>query len=104
MQANMNINFEYHDVKASERLEKVVTEKLENLHTKFEMIVGADVFFKTENTSSDETGMICNIRLSLPGPRLFAEASHDNFTSSISESIQDLDKQLTKKKGKMTNY
>ncbi|TXD50328.1 MULTISPECIES: ribosome hibernation-promoting factor, HPF/YfiA family [unclassified Polaribacter] len=100
----MNINFEYHDVKASKRLEEVVTEKLENLHNKFEMVIGADVFFKTENTSSDETGMICNIRLSLPGPRLFAEASHDNFISSISESINDLEKQLTKKKGKMNNH
>lgn len=99
----MKINFEYHNVKASERLEALVTEKLENLRVKFEMIVGADVFFKTENTSSKETGMICNIRLSLSGPRLFAESSHDNFTSSILESINDLEKQLTTKKGKMAN-
>ena len=100
----MNINFEYHNVEASKRLEEFATEKLKSLYTKFQMIIRADVFFKTENTSSDETGMICNIRLSVPGPRLFAEASHDNFTSSISESINDLDRQLTKKKGKMMSY
>ncbi|TXD49230.1 ribosome hibernation-promoting factor, HPF/YfiA family [Polaribacter sp. IC073] len=100
----MNINFEYHNVEASERLEASVTEKLKYLYTKFEMITRADVFFKTENTSSDKTGKICNIRLSVPGPRLFAEASHDNFVSAISESISDLEKQLTKKKGKMMDH
>lgn len=100
----MNINFEYHDVEASKRLEDFATEKLESLYQKFEMIVRADVFFKTENTYSDETGMICNIRLSVPGPRLFAEASHDNFIDSISESVSDLEKQLKKKKGKMATY
>ncbi|AUC84350.1 ribosomal subunit interface protein [Polaribacter sp. ALD11] len=100
----MNINFEYHDVEASERLEAFATEKLGHLYTKFQMIIRADVFFKIENTSSDETGKICSIRLSVPGPRLFAEASHDNFVSSITEAINDLDKQLTKKKGKMMSH
>ncbi|WP_405604986.1 ribosome hibernation-promoting factor, HPF/YfiA family [Polaribacter sp. Asnod1-A03] len=100
----MIINFEYHDVDASKRLEEYAKEKLEKLYNKFQMIVRADVFFKTENTSSDTTGMICNIRVSVPGPRLFAEASHDNFISSINESIQELDKQLTKKKDKMATY
>jgi putative sigma-54 modulation protein len=100
----MTINFEYHDVEGSERLEAYTTEKLEKLYNKFQMIVRADVFFKTENTSSDNTGMICNIRLSVPGPRLFAEASHDNFISSINESVKDLDTQLNKKKDKMSIY
>lgn len=100
----MNINFEYHDVEASKRLEQLATEKLEQLYTKFQMIIRADVFFKTENTTSRDTGMICNIRLSVPGPRLFAEASHDNFESSILESVSDLEKQLAKKKGKMNEF
>nr|WP_298993083.1 ribosome-associated translation inhibitor RaiA [uncultured Polaribacter sp.] len=100
----MEIVFEYHDVESSKRLEDFVKEKLEALHHKYEMIVRADIFFKTENTSSDETGKICNIRLSVPGPRLFAEASHDNFMKSISESINDLEKQLLKKKGKLKTY
>lgn len=100
----MNINFEYHNVEASNRLEEYTKDKLEKLYHKFQMIVRADVFFKMENTSSDKTGMICNIRLSVPGPRLFAEASHEDFISSINESVSDLEKQLTKKKGKMMTY
>lgn len=100
----MNINFEYHDVEASDRLEAYAKEKLEKLYDKFQMIVRVDVFFKTENTSSDETGMICNIRVSVPGLRIFAEASHDNFITSINESVKDLEKQLTKKKEKLSTY
>jgi len=100
----MEIVYEYHNVEASKRLETFVSEKLNNLCKKYEMIVRADVFFKTENTSSDETGKICSIRLSVPGPRLFAEASQSNFINSISESINDLETQLRKKKGKMTSY
>ncbi|WP_430411971.1 ribosome hibernation-promoting factor, HPF/YfiA family [Kordia sp.] len=100
----MEIIFEYHNVTASEALENFATEKINKLVEKYQMVIRADVFFKTENTTSDETGMICNIRLSLPGPRLFAEASHSNFRDSISESINDLERQLRKRKEKMINY
>lgn len=100
----MKVIFEYHDVEASERLESYAKEKLETLFNKFQMIVRADVFFKTENTSSDETGRICNIRLSVPGPRLFAEANNENFIISIKESVKELDRQLTRKKEKMMSY
>ncbi|MFX0556934.1 HPF/RaiA family ribosome-associated protein [Maribacter sp. CXY002] len=100
----MNINFEYDDVKASNRLEIMAASKLEKLLDKFDFIVRADVFFKKENTSSPETGMICNIRLSAPGPRLFAESSNANFETSIAASIDDLHRQLQKRKAKMKPY
>ncbi|OBX23661.1 MULTISPECIES: ribosome hibernation-promoting factor, HPF/YfiA family [Bizionia] len=100
----MQIIFEYHDVKASSTLEETAKNKLEELGTKFDMVIRADVFFKTENTTSNNTGKICNIRLSLPGPRIFAEASHDNFKDSILESINDLERQLRKVKEKMKNH
>ncbi|MBA6314468.1 ribosome hibernation-promoting factor, HPF/YfiA family [Cellulophaga baltica] len=100
----MQIIYEYHDVASSDRLEAIVKEKLDKLKDKYDMLIRADVFFKEENTSSDETGKICNIRLSLPGPRLFAESSHDNFQSSISETINELERQLRKKKEKMQQH
>ena len=100
----MDIIFEYHNVTASESLEAFAKEKLNQLGEKYQMIIRADVFFKTENTTSDETGMICNIRLSLPGPRLFAEASHETFRESIMESVSDLERQLRKRKEKMATH
>lgn len=100
----MDINFEYDNVNASPRLEELVTEKLNKLVDKYDFIVRADVFLKTENTSSNDTGMICNIRLSIPGPRLFAESSHESFEASIKESVKDLDRQLKKRKEKMKSH
>ncbi|WP_431134159.1 ribosome hibernation-promoting factor, HPF/YfiA family [Psychroserpens mesophilus] len=100
----MKVIFEYHDVSPSESLEAFTKEKLEPLFTRFEFVIRADVFFKTENTSSDETGKICGIRLSAPGPRLFAEASHDEFHASVVETIDELMRQLKKRKEKMKTY
>jgi len=100
----MEIIYEYDGVTASERLESYTEEKLKKLHAKFDDIIRADVFLKQENTSSDETGMICNIRLSLPGPRIFAEASNQTFEESVNESISELQRQLKKRKEKMKTY
>ncbi|MCB0749528.1 MAG: ribosome-associated translation inhibitor RaiA [Ignavibacteriae bacterium] len=100
----MEIVFEYDDIKQSDTLEALVKEKLDKLAHKYQMIVRADVFIKEENTKSPDTGKICNIRLSLPGPRLFAESSHNNFESSVLESVQELERQLKKRKEKMNSY
>ncbi|QLG46949.1 ribosome hibernation-promoting factor, HPF/YfiA family [Costertonia aggregata] len=100
----MNINFEYDGVTASKRLEALAEKKINKLVDKYDFIVRADVFFKKENTSSPETGMICNIRLSAPGPRLFADASKSSFEASITESTDELERQLRKRKDKMKSY
>jgi len=100
----MQTVFEYHDVATSVNLENLAKEKLDKLGEKYDMVIRADVFFKEENTTSDDTGKICNIRLSLPGPRLFAEASHNNFANSIGEAVNDLERQLRKRKEKMREY
>lgn len=96
----MNINFEYHDVTASNRLEENARKLLDKLGKKYDSIIRADVFFKTENTPSPDTGMVCGIRLSVPGPRLFAETSHKNFDTALLKTIDDLERQLKKNKEK----
>ena len=96
----MNIIFEYHNVSASARLEEFTSKHINKLVDKYDFIVRADVFFKTENTPEENKGKICNIRLSAPGPRLFAEASHGSFEASIKESVGDLERQLRKRKEK----
>ncbi len=100
----MTTNFEYHDISASERLEAFTEEKLKPVFKRYEFVTRADIFFKKENTSSDETGMKCGIRLSAPGPRLFAESSHDNFEQSVAETVTELLRQLEKRQAKMKNY
>lgn len=97
----MQIIFEYHDVTASDRLENIAKEKLDHLHKKFNFIHRADVFFKVQNRS-DDMEQICDIRISMPGPRLFASTHAENFESAIVETVRDLDNQLQKTKEKMS--
>ena len=48
--------------------------------------------------------MIAEIRLSAPGPRLFAESSKGNFEHSVAEVIDELKVQLDKRKAKMSSH
>ncbi|MFD1061822.1 HPF/RaiA family ribosome-associated protein [Winogradskyella litorisediminis] len=98
------IIFEYNGVTQSDALETYTKNKLERIFNRFEFVHRADVFFKTENTSSDETGMIAGIRLSAPGPRLFAESSKDEFQPAVAECVDELLKQLEKRKASMQTY
>jgi putative sigma-54 modulation protein len=100
----MNINFEYHNVSASNRLEILAAEKLTKLENKYDFIVNADVYFKKENTSSPESGMICSMRVNTPGPTLFSEVSSGSFEASIAKAISDLKTQLQKRKDKMQTH
>ena len=100
----MQIVFEYHDVNASLDLENRVKERLDKLGARYDSVIRADVFFKEAQSSTDSTGKICNIRLSLPGPRLFAEANKGSYEAAIAESVIDLETQLRKRKEKSRDY
>lgn len=97
----MNITFEYHGIKSSERLEGLLNKKLNKIASKFHFVVQAHVFLKTQNTSTPLNGKICKIQLSVPGPQLFAESNSGSFEMAIQEAIGNLKRQLLKKKEKM---
>ena len=48
--------------------------------------------------------MIAEIRLSAPGPRLFAESSNSNFEHAVAEVAEQLKTQLEKRKASMKTY
>lgn len=100
----MDINFNYVHVSASERLEALITKKLEKLENRYDWIVRSEVFFKKENTSSPETGMVCEVKLSAPGQNIFASSNEKSFESAIANAIEDAKRQLQKKKDKMSSY
>jgi len=82
-------------------LEAFITEKLNKLEGKYDDIVGTDVYFKKENTSNPEEGKICTVRLSMPGPDIFAETSSASFEASVAKVITELRSQLQKRKEKL---
>jgi len=100
----MTVNYEYDGVTGSQELETYVNGKLDKLFNKYEFVVRADVFFKTENSSDRFAKMKTSIRLSAPGPRLFAETTTDSFHKSASEVVSALLRQLDKRKDAMQTH
>lgn len=93
----MTVNFQYVNIDTSETLSALTEEKLNKLANKFEFLISAQVYFKHDE-KDHETGKICNIELSLPGPRLFATSNKKNYEMAMTETIKDLERQLKKRK------
>lgn len=99
----MIVNFEYVGVDVSESLSAFTEEKLRKLFDRYEFLISATVYFK-QDENRHETGKICNIELSLPGPRIFASSIEQNFEVSVRETISDLERQLKKRKEVYKTY
>lgn len=93
----MTVNFQYVNTDVSETLSAFATEKLEKLASKFEFIISAQVYIKHDD-KDHQAGKICNIELSLPGPRLFATSNEKNYELAVNQTISDLSRQLKKRK------
>ncbi|MGJ8684242.1 MAG: HPF/RaiA family ribosome-associated protein [Nonlabens sp.] len=100
----MQIDFNYQQVSGSTELENFTKEKLQTIFDRYSWVSRADVFYKTENTSTPETGMIVGIRLSAPGPRLFAEESLGTFHESVAKVVSQLKSQCEKRKSEMIDH
>ncbi|MGJ8550181.1 HPF/RaiA family ribosome-associated protein [Winogradskyella wichelsiae] len=93
----MTVNFQYVNIDTSDTLSELTIEKLEKLANKFEFLISAQVYFK-QDEKDHEAGKICNIELSLPGPRIFATSNEKNYEMAMTETINDLTRQLKKRK------
>jgi ribosome-associated inhibitor A len=93
----MTVNFQYVNTDVSETLSAITEEKLKKLADKFEFVISAQVYFKHDD-KDHKAGKICNIELSLPGPRIFAKSNKHNYELAVSETINDLTRQLKKRK------
>lgn len=100
----MNINFEYHNVTASDRLEIYASQKLDKLFNRYDFVVNADVYFESQNTSTVDKGKICKVRLGTPGQTIFTEASNGSFEASVNEAAKELETQLRKRKDKFARH
>lgn len=99
----MTVNFEYVNIDVSDTLSALTEEKLEKLSNKFEFLISAQVFFKHDD-KDHKAGKICNIELSLPGPRIFATSNKKNYEMAMNETINDLIRQLKKRKEVYKTY
>lgn len=93
----MTIRIQYVHMLTSEAMNNYVTEKLQNLHKKYDWLIKAEVHFEVEQKAK-EKGKICKIELSAPGPRIFASSNEDNYEEAVKRTIKDLEVQLKKRK------
>lgn len=99
----MTINFQYVKMQSSEYMTEYVSKKLEKLGEKYQWVISANVFFKLEKDPAGN-GKICDIDLSLPGPKIFASSKEKNFELAAKNTISDLTKQLKKRKSTFSNH
>jgi len=96
----MEINIQFVKMPTSEHMEAFAIKKLKKLAKKFDWIMTADVFYKLDKDPKGK-GKICDIKLSLPGPRIYASSNEEGFELATDKTINDLLKQLKKRKGEM---
>ena len=96
----MKTDIQFVQMPTSETMDSYMREKLSPLSKKYEWLTFAEVFFKKENDPKGK-GKICEVQLSLPGPRIFASSNKKNFELAVKKTISDLEKQLKKRKQEM---
>ncbi len=99
----MEAIFEFVQLTKSDRLEEFTQKKLEKLENKYNWIIRANIYFKHDENQKPN-GYICEMRLSVPGPEIFAQSNEDSFESAVANTVKDLDRQCAKKKDKMTSH
>jgi len=99
----MKINIQSGKHEVTKGVEILVEEKLGHLAEKYEWVINADVFFKKEKETHGK-GHICEMKLSLPGPLIFASSDKDSFEAAVAETVNDLNKQLRKRKDIMHKH
>ncbi|NNL83836.1 MAG: ribosome-associated translation inhibitor RaiA [Winogradskyella sp.] len=93
----MTINIQYVNMDSSATLSQFTEEKLQKLANRYEFLINAKVHFKHDE-KLHQKGKICDIELSLPGPRIFASSNEHNYEVAVRNTISDLDRQLKKRK------
>lgn len=99
----MNIDIQYVQMPTSQAMDSLIKTKLDKLAAKYDWIIRAQVHFKQENDPTGK-GKICEMELSAPGPRLFAQSNEDDFEKAAAKTIKDLEKQLSKRKAIMNKH
>ena len=95
----MEINVQFVKMQTSETMEAFAIKKIQKLAKKYDDIIRADVFYKLENDPKGK-GKICEIQLSLSGPRIFATSNEKNFELATDKLLMTLTNYLANVKVK----
>ncbi len=96
----MKIDIQFVRTEKNPYVEDLLIKKLNKLDKKYDWIISATALFKQEKRSAGK-GKICEVRLSVPGPRIFASSDEESFEKAADETVKDLIAQLKDRKSEM---
>lgn len=94
----MRTDIQFVNMPTSDSMVEYTNEKLQSLYNKYEDIISVAVHFKRE-MNEKVNGRICEMEVSVSGPRIFASSNEKNYELAVKNTISDLEKQLKKRKG-----
>jgi putative sigma-54 modulation protein len=96
----MSREIRYINTDKTAAVEELLHAKLDKLSEKYSWITNAAVFIKEEKRP-EEKNHECEIKLSVPGPQIFASNNDTTISKAIHNVIGELSVQLERKKDKM---
>ncbi len=99
----MKVNVQSVNFNADQKLIDFTQRKLDKLEHYFDKIIYADVYLKVQNTS-DKENKITEILLSVPGGDVMVKKTCKKFEECVDECVSSLQRQLIKRKEKMSAH
>jgi putative sigma-54 modulation protein len=96
----MNKILSTHNVTLSEAIENHIFSKIEKLEHLDKFATAARVTLEHDKTKAPERQFACSIRLSLPGPDIFAEDVESDLYAAIDLVAKKIEQQLRKRHNK----
>jgi putative sigma-54 modulation protein len=88
---------------ASDQLQEFVKMKVGKLGQFSDTILGAEVFLRVVKPQTNDN-KIAEIRLEMPGNKLFAKKQASTFEQATDQSVEALRKQIRRKKEKLKQF
>ncbi len=99
----MKVNVQSVNFNADQKLIDFIQVRLDKLEHFYDKIIFADVFLKVQKTSEKEN-KITEILLSVPGGDVIVKKRCKKFEECVDESVSTLQRQLVKRKEKMSAH
>ncbi len=93
----MMTEIQFVKIATSDTLTQYIQDKIAPLEAKYPWLIKAQVFIKKINDPKGNT-CVCEIEMSLPGPRIFASSTEGNYETAVKNTLSDIEKQLKKRK------
>ncbi|MCH8331437.1 MAG: ribosome-associated translation inhibitor RaiA [Bacteroidetes bacterium] len=96
----MNINVQSVNFEADQKLLDYIDKKVNRIDILADRIVSIDIFLKLEEKHSHIKDKTVEIKVALPGHKLFASDTNKVFKDAVDHTVGSIKKQLRKQKAK----